>query len=189
MEFQNENELYNYFKEGLLKAEMHLEGEYASIRAGRANPKILDRVMVNYYGSMTPLNQMANITVPDPRCLLINVWDTSAFKDVIKAINEANLGLTPSDDGKSIRLVFPVPTEERRKELVKQAKSLLEEAKVSMRNERRDAMDAVKKMKANNLLTEDGQKMAEKEIQNILDKHTKSLDELFVQKEKEIMSV
>ena len=189
MEFQNESELYNYFKEGLNKAEVHLENEYVSIRAGRANPKILDRVMVNYYGSMTPLNQMANITVPDPRCLLINVWDLSAFKDVLKAINEANLGLTPSDDGKSIRLVFPVPTEERRKELVKQAKSLLEEAKVSMRNERRDAMDAIKKMKANNLLTEDSQKLAEKEIQNILDKHTKYLDDLFVSKEKEIMSV
>ena len=189
MEFQNENELYGYFKEGLSKAENHLENEYAAIRAGRANPKILDRVMVNYYGSMTPLNQMANITVPDPRCLLINVWDLSAFKDVIKAINEANLGLTPSDDGKSIRLVFPVPTEERRKELVKQAKSLLEEAKVSMRNERRDAMDAVKKMKSNNLLTEDSQKAAEKEIQNILDKHTKFLDDLFAEKEKEIMSV
>ena len=189
MEFQNENELYAYFKEGLSKVENHLEGEFASIRAGRANPKILDRVMVNYYGSLTPLNQMANITVPDPRCLLINVWDTSAFKDVLKAINESNLGLTPSDDGRAIRLTFPVPTEERRKELVKQAKSLLEEAKVSMRNERRDAMDAIKKMKTNNLLTEDSQKMAEKEVQNILDKHTKVLDDMFSAKEKEILSV
>ncbi len=189
MEFQSENELYSYFKEGLNKVETHLENEYASIRAGRANPKILDRVMVNYYGCMTPLNQMSNITVPDPRCLLINVWDTSAFKDVLKAINEANLGLTPSDDGKAIRLVFPVPTEERRKELVKQAKALLEEAKVSMRNERREAMDSIKKMKTNNLLTEDSQKLAEKEVQNILDKRTKELDELFAEKEKEIMSV
>ena len=111
MEFQTVEEVYNELKNGLAKVQDHLENEYASIRAGRANPKILDRVMVNYYGSMTPLNQMANITVPDPRCLLINVWDLSAFKDVIKAINEANLGLTPSDDGKSIRLVFPVPTE------------------------------------------------------------------------------
>ena len=189
MEFQSEKELYENFKLGLEKATDHLESEYASIRAGRANPKILDRVMVNYYGSMTPLNQMANITVPDPRMLLINVWDLSAFKDVIKAINEANLGLTPSDDGKSIRLVFPVPTEERRRELVKSAKALLEEAKVVMRNERRDAMDAIKKMKTDNLLTEDMQKNAEKEVQNILDKYTKSLDELFAEKEKEIMSV
>ena len=189
MEFQTENELYQYFKEGLKRAEEHLEGEYGSIRAGRANPKILDRVMVNYYGSMTPLNQMANITVPDPRCLLINIWDMSAFKDVLKAINEANLGLTPSDDGKSIRLVFPVPTEDRRRELVKQAKVLLEDTKVGMRNERRDAMDAVKKMKNNNVLTEDMQKRAEQEIQKILDEATKRADELFNEKEKEIMSV
>ena len=189
MEFQTVEEVYNELKNGLAKVQDHLENEYASIRAGRANPKILDRVMVNYYGSLTPLNQMANITVPDPRCLLINVWDLSAFKDVIKAINEANLGLTPSDDGKSIRLVFPVPTEERRKELVKQAKAILEESKVSMRNERRDAMDAVKDMKKNNLITEDMEKNAEKEVQKILDGAVKELDEMFAAKEKEIMSV
>ncbi len=187
--FETENELYQELKNGLNKAEEHLANEYATIRAGRANPKILDRVLVNYYGSMTPLNQMANITVPDPRCLLINVWDMSAFKDVLKAINEANLGLAPSDDGKSIRLTFPVPTEERRKELVKQAKALLEEAKVSMRNERRDAMDAIKEMKKENILTEDSQKNAEKEVQKILDNATKNLDEMFAEKEKEIMSV
>ncbi|MBR4124414.1 MAG: ribosome recycling factor [Clostridia bacterium] len=189
MLFQSENEVYQSLKEGLNKAQDHLDFEYASIRAGRANPKILDRVLVNYYGSMTPLNQMANITVPDPRCLLINVWDLSAFKDVLKAINEANLGLAPSDDGKSIRLTFPVPTEERRRELVKQAKALLEEAKVSMRNERRDAMDALKEMKKENLLTEDTQKNAEKEVQKILDNATKDVDDLFAAKEKEIMSV
>lgn len=189
MLFQTESELYQNFKDGLNKAELHLENEYATIRAGRANPKILDRVLVNYYGSMTPLNQMANITVPDPRCLLINVWDMSAFKDVLKAINEANLGLNPSDDGKSIRLTFPVPTEERRRELVKQAKALLEEAKVTMRNERRDAMDAIKEMKKENLLTEDTQKNAEKEVQKILDNATKHVDDLFAEKEKEIMSV
>ena len=133
MLYQTVEEVYENLKHGLAKVQDHLDNEYSSIRAGRANPKILDRVMVNYYGSLTPLNQMANITVPDPRCLMINVWDLSAFKDVLKAINEANLGLTPSDDGKSIRLVFPVPTEERRKELVKQAKTVLEDSKVSMR--------------------------------------------------------
>lgn len=189
MLFQTENELYENLKQGLNKAENHLANEYTAIRAGRANPKILDRVLVNYYGSMTPLNQMANITVPDPRCLLINVWDMSAFKDVLKAINEANLGLNPSDDGKSIRLTFPVPTEERRKELVKQAKALLEDAKVTMRNERRDAMDAIKEMKKENLLTEDTQKNAEKEVQKILDASIKLADDLFAEKEKEIMSV
>lgn len=189
MEFQTAEQLYKNFKDRLARVSEHLEGEYSSIRAGRANPKILDRVMVNYYGSMTPLNQMANITVPDPRCLLINVWDMSAFKDVLKALNESNLGLTPSDDGKSIRLVFPVPTEDRRKELVKQAKALLEEAKVTMRNERREAMDAVKNMKKDNILTEDTQKVAEKEIQKILDNATANADSLFASKEKEIMSI
>ena len=189
MLYQSENEVYEVFKNGINKAQNHLESEYVSIRAGRANPKILDRVMVNYYGSLTPLNQMANITVPDPRCLLINIWDLSAFKDVLKAINEANLGLAPSDDGKSIRLTFPVPTEERRKELVKQAKALLEDTKVSMRNERRDAMDALKNMKKENLLTEDTLKNAEKEVQRILDNATKDVDEMFNVKEKEIMSV
>ena len=189
MEFQTVEEVYKELKNGLVKVQDHLENEYASLRAGRANPKILDRVMVNYYGSLTPLNQMANITVPDPRCLMVNVWDLSALKDVIKAINEANLGLTPSDDGKSIRLVFPVPTEERRKELVKQAKATLEEAKVSMRNERRDAMDAVKDMKKDNLITEDMEKNAEKEVQKIIDAAVKELDEMFSSKEKEIMSV
>ena len=189
MLYQTVEEVYQNLKHGLSKVQDHLDSEYSSIRAGRANPKILDRVLVNYYGSMTPLNQMANITVPDPRCLLINVWDLSAFKDVLKAINEANLGLTPSDDGKSIRLVFPVPTEDRRKELVKQAKTVLEDSKVSMRNERRDAMDSIKEMKKENILTEDSQKLAEKEVQKILDNAINELDNMFIVKEKEIMSV
>lgn len=189
MIFQTVEEVYAEFKRGIDKAINHLDSEFASIRAGRANPKILDKVMVNYYGSMTPLNQMANITVPDPRCLLINIWDTSAFKDVLKAINEANLGLTPSDDGKSIRLVFPVPTADRRKELVKQAKSVAEETKIALRNERRDAMDAVKEMKKENLLTEDSQSNAEKEIQKILDKATEEVNSMTSKKEKEIMEV
>lgn len=189
MVYQSADDIYANLREGLDKVEEHLQSEFSSIRAGRANPRILDRVMVNYYGSMTPLNQMANITVPDPRCLLVNIWDTSAFKDVLKAINEANLGVNPSDDGKSIRLVFPVPTEERRKELVKQAKAVAEESKVSMRNERRDAMDAIKEMKKNNLLTEDSQKLAENEVQKILDKSTKTVDEMYASKEKEIMDI
>ena len=189
MLYQSVEEVYQNLKNGLEKVQNHLDSEYSSIRAGRANPKILDRVLVNYYGSLTPLNQMANITVPDPRCLLINVWDLSAFKDVLKAINEANLGLAPSDDGKSIRLVFPVPTEDRRKELVKQAKAVLEDSKVSMRNERRDAMDSIKEMKKENLLTEDSQKRAETEVQKLLDNAIKELDDMFAQKEKEIMSV
>jgi ribosome recycling factor len=182
-------EIYAEFKKEIAKATDHLASEFASIRAGRANPKILDKVMVNYYGSLTPLNQMSNITVPDPRCLLINVWDTSAFKDVLKAINEANLGLTPSDDGKSIRLVFPVPTQDRRKELVKQAKAVQEETKIALRNKRRDAIDAVKELKKENILTEDGQAQAEKEIQKILDSANAEVDKMTTAKEKEIMEI
>lgn len=189
MSFLSAEEVYAHFKDSLNKVEDHLQNEYMTIRAGRANPKILDRVMVNYYGTMTPLYQMANITVPDPRCLLINIWDTSAFKDVLKAINEANLGITPCDDGKSIRLVFPVPTEDRRKELVKQAKAVAEESKVSMRNERRDAMDSLKEMKKDNILTEDTELAAEKEVQKIIDEATKNIDVLFDKKQKEIMEI
>lgn len=189
MSYLSVDEVYLEFEEKIEKATEHLSNEFASIRAGRANPKILDKVMVNYYGSMTPLNQMSNITVPDPRMLLINVWDTSAFKEVIKAINEANLGLTPSDDGKSIRLVFPVPTTERRKELVKQAKSVQEDTKIALRNHRRDAMDAIKQLKKDNLLTEDTQAIAEKEIQKILDNANAEVDKMTQVKEKEIMEI
>jgi len=189
MSFQSTEEIYSKFKDAINKAINHLDSEFASIRAGRANPKILDKVMVSCYGSLMPLNQLANITVPDPRCLTINVWDPSVFKDVLKAINEANLGLAPSDDGKSIRLVFPVPTEERRKELVKQAKAVSEETKVTLRNERRDALDGIKEMKKDNLLTEDTQKLAENEIQKILDKATQEINDLTAKKEKEIMEV
>jgi len=187
--FQTTDEVYKQMKTELEKAQNHLDEEFASIRAGRANPKILDKIMVNYYGSMTPLNQMSNITVPDPRSLLVNIWDQSALKEVEKAILESNLGLTPSNDGRSIRLVFPVPTEERRKELAKQAKAVSEETKVAMRNARRDAIDAVKSMKKENLLTEDSEALAEKEIQKILDNATKQIDEQLARKEKEIMEV
>ena len=189
MSYLSVEEIYDDFKLEIEKAKEHLISEFNSIRAGRANPKILDKVMVNYYGSMTPLNQMANITTPDPRMLMINVWDTSAFKDVLKAINEANLGLTPSDDGKSIRLVFPVPTQERRKELVKQVKQVQESTKIALRNQRRDAMDAVKQLKKDNLITEDGQANAEKEVQKILDNANAEVDKLSLNKEHEVMEV
>ena len=189
MNYLTVDEVYDNFKFEIEKAKEHLINEFSSIRAGRANPKILDKVMVNYYGTMTPLNQMANITTPDPRMLMINVWDTSAFKDVIKAINEANLGLTPSDDGKSIRLVFPVPTQDRRKELVKQAKQVQENTKIALRNQRREAIDAIKEMKKENLLTEDAQSQAEKEIQKILDGATQEVDKLTSAKEQEIMEI
>lgn len=189
MNFETKEQVYSEFSDGVTKVLDHLKTELASIRAGRANPKILDKVMVNYYGSLTPLNQMANITVPDPRCLLVNVWDMSALKDVVKAINEANLGLNPADDGKSVRLVFPVLTEDRRKELAKNVHKISEEMKISIRNVRRDCMDGIKEMKKDNLLTEDEQAQAEKEIQKLLDNANASVDKLVEAKEKEVMDI
>ena len=189
MIFQTDKEVYDYLKGRNEKVIDHLKNEFACVRAGRANPKILDRVMVNYYGSMTPLTQMANITVPEPRMLLVNVWDVSALKDVVKAIQEADLGINPADDGKNIRLVFPVLTEDRRKELVKSIKKIAEESKISARNERKDVMDAVKNMKKENLLTEDGVANAEKEIQKLVDNVNAQIDKLLQDKEKEIMEV
>lgn len=187
--YQTSREVYDYLKERNDKVLEHLKGEFACVRAGRANPRILDKVMVNYYGSLTPLNQMANITVPEPRMLMVNVWDISALKDVVKAIQEADLGINPADDGKSIRLVFPVLTEERRKELAKSIKKLAEEAKISARNERKEALDIIKNMKKDNLLTEDDVAVAEKEIQKIVDSVNASIDKLLADKEKEIMEI
>lgn len=187
--FENLNEIYEMFNDGAEKVVAHLKAEFSVVKAGRANPKVLDRVMVDYYGSMTPLNQMANITVPEPRCLLVNVWDTTAIKNVVKAINESNLGLNPADDGKTIRLVFPVLTEDRRKELVKNIKKMAEEAKVALRNERRDCLDAVKSMKKDNIITEDDQSAAEKEIQKRVDAFNAKIEAVLQDKEKEIMEV
>lgn len=187
--YQTSKEVYDYLKERNEKVLEHLKGEFACVRAGRANPRILDKVMVNYYGSLTPLNQMANITVPEPRMLMVNVWDVSALKDVVKAIQEADLGINPADDGKSVRLVFPVLTEERRKELAKSIKKLAEEAKISARNERKEALDIIKNMKKENLLTEDDVTVAEKEIQKLVDNVNASIDKLLSEKEKEIMEV
>ena len=189
MIFQTSKEIYDYLKERNERVIEHLKGEFSCVRAGRANPKILDRIMVNYYGSLTPLNQMANITVPEPRMLLINVWDISALRDVVKAIQESDIGLNPADDGKNIRLVFPVLTEDRRKELVKNIKKMAEESKISARNERKDALDIVKNMKKENLLTEDDVKNCEKEIQKIVDSVNMQIDKLLQEKEKEIMEV
>ncbi len=189
MEFESLKQVYDYLKEKNEKILNYLKDEYSVVRAGRANPKILDRVMVDYYGSKTPLNQMANITVPEPRVLLVNVWDVSALKDVVKAIQEADLGINPADVGKNIRLVFPVLTEDRRKELVKSIKKTAEEAKISARNERKDVLDIVKNMKKDNKITEDDVKTAEKEIQKLVDSINLSIDKTMQDKEKEIMEV
>lgn len=189
MKYQSKQEAFDAYKTGLEKVMEHFKSELAVVRAGRANPRILDRVMVDYYGSQTPLNQMSNITVPEPRCLLVNVWDMGAFKDVIKALNEANLGVNVSDDGRSIRLTFPQLTQDRRLELVKSIKKTAEENRISLRNERREIMDELKEQKKNNIIREDEQVSAEKEVQKIMDSYNEKIEQLLEQKEKEIMEV
>ena len=171
------------------KALDHLNEEFGAVRAGRANPKVLDRISVEYYGSETPLNGVATISSPDARTLVIQPWDTKLLKDIQKAIQVSDLGINPQNDGRVIRLTFPQLTEDRRKDLVKQVKKYAEEAKVAMRNIRRDGMDYVKKLKKNNEITEDDQKKAEKDLQDLLDKMTKKVDAALAAKEKELMSL
>lgn len=171
------------------KALIHLDEEFGAVRAGRANAKVLDRITVEYYGSDTPLNGVATISTPDARTLVVQPWDTKLLKDIQKAIQTSDLGINPQNDGRVIRLVFPQLTEERRKDLVKQVRKLSEEAKVAMRNIRRDGMDYVKKLKKNSEITEDDQKKAEKDLQDLLDKMIKKVDAALAAKEKELMSL
>ena len=171
------------------KALEHLNEEFGAVRAGRANAKVLDRITVEYYGSETPLNGVATISSPDARTLVIQPWDTKLLKDIAKAIQISDLGINPQNDGRVIRLVFPQLTEDRRKELVKQIKKYAEEAKVAMRNIRRDGMDYVKKLKKNSEITEDDQKKAEKDLQDLLDKYIKKVDAATAAKEKELMAI
>ena len=171
------------------KALDHLQEEFGAVRAGRANAKVLDRITVEYYGSETPLNGVATISSPDARTLVISPWDTKLLKDIQKAIQVSDLGINPQNDGRVIRLVFPQLTEDRRKDLVKQIKKYSEDAKVAMRNVRRDGMDYVKKLKKNSEITEDDQKKAEKDLQDLLDKMIKKVDEATAVKEKELMAI
>ena len=167
----------------------HLNEDFDAVRAGRANPKVLDRITVSYYGSETPLNGVATISTPDARTLVITPWDTKLLKDICKSIQTSDLGINPQNDGRVIRLVFPQLTEERRKDLTKQVKKYAEDAKVAMRNIRRDGMDYVKKLKKNSEITEDDQKKAEKDLQDLLDKNIKRVDTALAAKEKELMSI
>jgi len=167
----------------------HLDEEFGAVRAGRANAKVLDRITVEYYGTETALNAVANISSPDARTLVIQPWDGSLLKDIQKAILASDLGINPQNDGKIIRLTFPQLTEERRRDLTKQVKKYAEDAKVAMRNVRRDGMDYVKKLKKNNEITEDDQKKAEKDLQDMLDKYIKRADEATAAKEKELMAI
>ena len=180
---------FKEFERRMGKAVDHLEEEFGAVRAGRANAKVLDRISVEYYGSETPLNGVATISSPDARTLVISPWDTKLLKDIAKAIQTSDLGINPQNDGRVIRLTFPQLTEERRKDLAKQVKKYAEEAKVAMRNIRRDGMDYVKKLKKNSEITEDDQKKAEKDLQTLLDKYTKKVDEALAAKEKELMAI
>ncbi len=181
--------MYEDVKVKMDKAIAAMESDFATIRAGRANPAVLDKIAVDYYGTSTPLVQVGTISTPDPRQLLIQPWDASILKDIEKAILASDLGLTPTNDGKSIRLNFPAPTEERRKELVKSVSKRAEEAKVVVRNARRDAIDDFKAQKKNGEITEDDLKNAETGIQKITDQYIKDIDVLADKKTKEIMEI
>ena len=165
------------------------EYELDSVRVGRANPNVLSRINVDYYGSPTPVNQIGSVSVPDARTIVIQPWDTTTLKGIEKAILASDIGITPANDGKVIRLVFPQLTEDRRKELKKQVSKLGEDAKVAIRNIRRDAMDKAKDMKKNSEMTEDEQKASEKSIQDLTDKYIKEIDVITAAKEKEIMEI
>lgn len=176
-------------KEKMDKCINALRRELSTIRAGRANPAILDKVQVDYYGTPTAINAMASVQVSEGRMLVIQPWDTSALKLIEKAIQASDIGITPTNDGKVLRLAFPQPTEERRKELVKQVKGDGEEAKVTVRNVRRDTMDKFKAMKKNSEITEDDLKDCEKKVQDLTDKFCAEADQAIAAKEKEIMTV
>lgn len=179
----------NQYEEKMGKSLSVLESDFASVRAGRANPAILDKVTVEYYGVATPLTQIGNVSVPDPRSILIQPWDASIVKEVEKAILASDIGITPNNDGKSIRLNFPPLTEERRKDLVKGIKKKGEDTKVAVRSIRRDAMEAFKLDKKNGEITEDDLKEIEKDVQKVTDKYIKYIDDAVSKKEKEIMEV
>ena len=177
------------YEEKMGKSISSLEYEFGSISAGKASPAALDKINVEYFGSMMPINQIAGISNPDPRTLLITPWDASALKEIEKAILASDLGINPQNDGKAIRLAFPQATEERRKELAKKVERLGEECKVAIRNIRRDANDKIKDMKKNGEMTEDEQKASEKLVQDVTDKYTKLTDASVEAKKKEIMTV
>lgn len=181
-------EIKNY-DDKMLKTIEVVKANFAAVRAGRANAGVLDRIMVEYYGTPTPLNQVAAISSPDPRTLTIQPWDMTLMKAIEKAIQTSDLGINPQNDGRVIRLAFPQLTEERRKDLTKQVKKYGEEGKVAVRNIRRDAMDEIKKATKKSEITEDDQKKLEKDLQDLTDKRCKEIDELTAKKEKELMAV
>ncbi len=183
------NELIKNTEEKMSKTIAVLERDYKSIRAGRANASVLDRIAVDYYGAPTPIQQMAAVSTPEPRVLMIQPWDATTIKEIEKAILISDIGINPQNDGRVIRLSFPPLTEERRKEIVKDVKKLAEENKVAIRNTRRDAIEKLKSLKKANTITEDDVANGEKKIQNLTDKACKEIDELASVKEKEILDI
>lgn len=182
-------EVMNKATEKMDKCIASLEYEFSTIRAGRANPGVLDKIMVDYYGVPTQINAMAAVSVAEARILVIQPWDISSMKAIEKAIMASDIGITPTNDGKAIRIVFPQLTEERRRELTKQISKYGEEGKVAIRNVRRDAMDKFKEMKKASTITEDDMKNCEKDIQKLTDKYIEKIDAACAAKEKEIMTV
>ena len=182
-------ELLKNTEEKMNKTVGVLERDYKSIRAGRANASVLDRITVDYYGAPTPIQQMAAVSIPAPRVLMIQPWDATTLKEIEKAILTSDIGINPQNDGRVIRLSFPPLTEERRKEIVKDVHKTAEDSKVAVRNTRRDAIEKLKALKKNNTITEDDVADGEKKIQNLTDKYCKEIDELAALKEKEIMEI
>ena len=181
--------IFDEMNEKIDKTMQNYITELRSIRAGRANPHILDKVVVDYYGTPTPINNMANVSVPEARLLVISPWDKSQLKAIERAILAANIGINPNNDGHVIRLLFPELTEERRRSTVKEAKTLVEESKIVMRNARRDAIDDLKKIQKASTITEDDLKNYTEDVDKILSKNTDEVDKLFKEKEQEILSI
>ena len=180
---------YNIIKEKMNKSIDNLREKFAEVRAGRANPAILNKVKIDYYGTPTPINQVAGVSVPEARMIVIQPWDASVLKEIEKAILASDIGINPNNDGKVIRLTFPELTEERRKEIVKDVKKMAEEAKVAVRNVRREGIDKAKADQKAGDMTEDELKGAENEIQKLTDKYVEEIDKIAETKEKEVMSV
>ncbi len=180
---------YSKFEEKMTKTISVFEESLSEIRAGRANPAILNKVMIDYYGTPTPINQVAGISVPEARLIVIQPWDASILKEIEKEILKTDIGINPNNDGKVIRLAFPELNEERRKEIVKDIRKMAEEAKVAIRSIRRDAIDEAKKSQKNSEISEDDLKVAEDKIQKLTDKYVDEIDQIIEAKEKEVMSI
>jgi ribosome recycling factor len=182
-------EVHKNLEEKMEKTIGVLKGEFSTLRTGRANPAILDKIRIDYYGTPTPLNQVGAVSSPDARTIMVQPWDMGVLKDIERAIGESDLGLNPTNDGKVIRIAIPALTEERRKGLVKQAGKMAEQAKVALRNERRDANDKLKKMQKDGEITEDDLKKAQDEVDKTIKKFEKTIEELLANKEKDILTV